>query len=202
MRKQGAYSLFASATRLLSFILITVSLALAMLVVTQRMFTPFHVVISGSMEPQIRTGDAVVMSGLRPSEVKLGQVIIFVDPENGSDYVIHRVVGIDRTGRLPAFKTKGDNNPVRDDWTVSSSQVVGGVFLKVSRFGGFLSFVMTPRGYASCVAIPGMIALSLVFLVSIGELADRRAPGSSWSPAGALPRRSFKPRPTGVSRAG
>lgn len=198
MRKRSAYNFLASATRLFSFVLIAASLLLATLVITQRVFTPFHVVISGSMEPQIKTGDAVILSELSPGEVELGQVIIFRDPDNGTDFVIHRVVGIDRTGRLPAFQTKGDNNPVRDDWEVSSRQLVGGVWLKVSGFGAFLSFLMTPRGYLSLVAIPGIISLSLVFLVSIGELAERRGAGARWTPSRALPSKSFNPGPTGV----
>ncbi len=197
MKRRGTYSLLASATRLFSFVLVAAALALSLLVIGQRIFTPFHVVISGSMEPQIKTGDAVVISDLRPGEVKLGQVIIFHDPEDASDFVIHRVVGIDRTGRAPVFQTKGDNNPVRDDWKVGSGQVVGGVFMRLPGFGQFLNFLMTPRGYMSCVAIPAAVSLSLVFLLSIGELAERRSAGSEWRPR-ALPRKSFNPGPTGI----
>ena len=90
---------------------------------------PILVVSSPSMcvpsDCVLPVGALVVVRGMDPSTVSLGQIIVFMnDPNNPSFLVIHRVVGIvppnetqsPFTGQY-GFKTKGDNNPGPDCWT-------------------------------------------------------------------------------------
>ncbi len=191
MNPRPPLSALASLTRLFSIILISMSLSLALLIIAQREFTPFHAVKGSSMSPQIKSGDAVIIKRVESRDVKAGQVIIFRDPEDHERLVIHRVVAVHDNGDARLFSTKGDNNPVRDPWRISTGAVVGGVALNLPGLGSFLDFITNPRGYLSCVAIPAAVSLSLVFLLGIGEIAEK--PG----PPGKPPKRRFRPPPTG-----
>lgn len=158
--------------RFTAVVLIAVAMAGSFLLISQRVLNPFHVVASNSMYPQIKTGDAVVIKDVNPEEVKVGQVIIFQDPEKNGDYVIHRVVGVEKSGQVCFFTTKGDNNPVADPRKVPTGEVVGEVGAKLPRFGKFLNFLTTPKGYVSCIAVPAGISFFLVICLSIIEKAS------------------------------
>jgi signal peptidase I len=167
-------SLLASITRMLSFALIILALLLAILVITQKVFNPFSVVISDSMWPQIREGDAVILKDIDPSKVKMGEVIVFRDPSNRDQFIIHRVVEVEENKYNTILLTKGDNNPEGDTSKVSAGRVVGGVAFNIPRLGSFLDFLSEPRGYISCIAIPAAVAISLVLLLGIGETAEKK----------------------------
>lgn len=160
------------ATSLLRFIavgLIAFAMACTLLLIFQRVFSPFHLVKSDSMSPQIKTGDAVVVKDIDPTAVTIGQIIIFEDPEQKGQYIIHRVVTIEDAGYVRYFTTKGDANPINDPDRIATGEVVGGVAAKLSGFGVFLDFLGTPKGYVSCIAVPAGVCMVLVFVLSIVE---------------------------------
>jgi signal peptidase I len=161
-----------SAVRLLAIILITVAFSLALLIIIQRVFIPFHPVTGQSMAPQIRGGDAVLIKDIDNDDIEVGKVIIFHDPEDPERLVIHRVVDVDDSGSTTLYTTRGDNNPVSDPWQLSPGRVVGGVALKVPGLGSLLEFLGHPKGYIACVAIPAAVALSLVFLLALAEVSE------------------------------
>jgi signal peptidase I len=176
MAERSFLKAISAALRFLSIALVAMALSLSLLVIAQQVFNPFHVVISDSMSPQIETGDAVILSDLDPGEVKVGQVIIFRDPVQREQFIIHRVVNIEEDGTVRYFTTKGDNNPGPDETRVSPGEIVGGVAMNLPSFGFFLEFLSTARGYLSCIAIPGAVSLALVFLLSLSEkLVSRRS---------------------------
>ena len=169
------------------------SLALAMLVIVQHIFSPFKTVLSDSMAPQYETGDAVVLKEIDKSGIDVGDVIVFRDPEEKSQLVIHRVIAIDSSGPTPMYATKGDCNPVADNWMVSTGEVVGGVMVNLPSFGEFLNLADSPKGYTSFVLVPAFLALALVFFLAFAEkihalLRDARYAISK--------RNSFNPKPT------
>jgi len=90
--------------------------------------------------------------------------------------IVHRVVEVEKDRYNTTLLTKGDNNPEGDISKVTAGQVLGGVALNIPRFGSFLKFVSKPSGYIACIAIPGVMAISLVFLLGIGETADKKKP--------------------------
>jgi signal peptidase len=72
--------------------------------------TPLMYVPTRSMEPSIQVGDLVVIKGVKPSEVKVGDIIVFktgLPPP--TDRVIHRVVEISEENGKLYFTTQGDN---------------------------------------------------------------------------------------------
>jgi signal peptidase len=195
MKRRSVLNFIVSATCFFSVILIAAAMSISLLIIAQRIFEPFHVVVSNSMAPQISKGDAVMIKDIEPNNVKVGQVIVFRDPEQKDEMIIHRVVAVEPSGQAILFTTKGDNNPVDDDWRVSTGEIVGAVGLHVPRFGSFVAFISTSRGYFSCVAIPGAVALALVFLLGIGETAEKRRPKLVRQMA-CPPRPKFDPKPT------
>lgn len=169
MKRGTAFKIFGALVRFTAIILVVVAMSLAMLIVAQRIFNPFHVVVSNSMSPQIKKGDAVVIKDIEPSNVKIGEVIIFRDPEHKEDLVIQRVVRVEDQGGVKFFSTKGDNNPQADNWKISAGEVTGGVAVRLPSFGSFLDLITTPRGYVSIIVIPAVGSILLVMLLAMIE---------------------------------
>jgi len=72
-----------------------------------------YAVLSGSMEPAIPLGAAVVTQPVAPEQVREGDVITFSVTGLVGVVVTHRVIGVERTGLGPTdvrLRTKGDAN--------------------------------------------------------------------------------------------
>lgn len=80
------------------------------------MVTP---VLSGSMRPGFSVGGVVVSQREPLKDIAVRDVIVFQNPIQRTEQMIHRII---KLTRLPdgaiKIKTKGDNNPVPDPWTV------------------------------------------------------------------------------------
>lgn len=79
--------------------------------------SPLVIVISGSMEPVMYRGDVVLLRGVDPKDVHVGDVIVYDAPMYAYP-IIHRVREIktvEINGKLErCFVTWGDNNPAPD----------------------------------------------------------------------------------------
>lgn len=84
-----------------------------------------------SMEPELGAGDLVFVQTVAPEEISAGEIILF---DNGSKMVLHRVVGISRSGDEMQFVTQGDSNRIPDK-PVSDEQIRGKAILKVPKIG-------------------------------------------------------------------
>ena len=96
------------------------------------------VVLSGSMEPAIKTGSLTFID-TSDREVFKGDVISF---RSGGLLVTHRVVEITAEG----YRTKGDNNEVADAGIVKDSSVEGKILFSVPGAGYFLKTAALPAG--------------------------------------------------------
>jgi len=98
--------------------------------------TPFMVVISRSMEPTLKVNDIIVVVGVDPDDIKIGDVIVFRNPTGGPVPIVHRVVDIIT---LPngerGFITKGDNNNLNDPWTLTDEYIIGRVVFVIPQLG-------------------------------------------------------------------
>jgi signal peptidase len=79
-------------------------------------------VVSGSMRPGFAVGGAVISERIPVDQVSLRDVIVFKNPDNPADLMVHRIVKLTRSksGQL-VIKTKGDANNVQDPWTLTIS---------------------------------------------------------------------------------
>ena len=105
------------------------------------------VVLSGSMEPALSPGDAVIVDASGPVEV--GDVITY---RTGTDTVptTHRVVGETDGG----YETKGDANENVDAGTVAPGAIIGRVVLTIPVVGHVILWANTPVGYITLVIGP------------------------------------------------
>ena len=128
---------------------------------------PF-IVLSGSMETQIMTGDIAVVKEIDTNNLKENDIIAFKDNE---DIVItHRIVEILREddGKVK-YKTKGDNNNTEDDGYVYQEQVEGIYKFRVGKLGNLALFIQTPVGMVVCISIPLIMLLLIQWIDSAKE---------------------------------
>ena len=99
-----------------------------------------YVVLSGSMEPEIRTGSiCLINTGYPYDELKLGDVIAFT---NGRISVTHRIYEF-RDGLI---RTKGDANESPDQYFISSGNYLGRYACSIPLAGYAVAWLQTKRG--------------------------------------------------------
>ena len=120
------------------------------------------IVLSPSMEPDIKEGDLIICSKVRAEDVKPGDVISFFDPSGrGTMVVTHKVDKvIEENGKL-YFKTYGINNKNSDGTYDMDSKPVPaenlvGVYtgVRLPEIGNIALFMQTTAGLIVCVVIP------------------------------------------------
>lgn len=90
------------------------------------------VVLSDSMAPRIASGDVVVSARVDPSELQVGQVVLFTRPDGTGARVMHRIVAVQPDGSL---RTRGDANAAADTSAVPADHVLGLPRLRVPYVG-------------------------------------------------------------------
>jgi len=124
------------------------------------------VVLSGSMEPKMSPGDAVIVREVPPSEIEEQDIITF--QRSGSDTpTTHRVIEIQQTENGVGYVTKGDANEERDRETVPHDRVVGEVIFVIPFIGHVIQFANTQAGFLTLVLTP----LALFVISELWELA-------------------------------
>ena len=78
--------------------------------------------IGPSMNPLFKSGDQLQIASCDLEEIRVGDVLVFVSPEDGSK-VVHRVISVDSNG----IRTRGDNCNQPDGWVLSPDCILGRV---------------------------------------------------------------------------
>ena len=95
--------------------------------------TNLEIVVSGSMEPTVKTGSLAVISK-EIEEVKEGDIISY---DLGSKKVLHRVIEVKKEG----FITKGDNNKSEDFGIISNNKVNGKYLFSIPLIGYIILYL-------------------------------------------------------------
>ena len=107
-----------------------------------------YVVMSGSMEPALKTGSVCwINENYAYEDVKVGDVIAFKTPMG--DLVTHRVAETSAEG----YVTKGDANKVNDGIPVDKNNFAGLNVMSVPYIGYAVSFIGTFPGRLICVSL-------------------------------------------------
>jgi signal peptidase len=152
------------------------------------------IVISGSMEPGIMTGDLVIDVPVATSEVAVGDVVSLPSDLTGN-LVTHRVEKIVDTGDGTfQISMKGDNNAASDALDYFVDEQVWHPVLQLSGWGTAVQRITTPA-----VAVPliiGLIALLGITLLLPAPSRGRSAAGDAAAPAAldTVPIRAVAPR--------
>ncbi len=134
---------------------------------------PIVIVVSGSMEPNIREGDLLFVMGANPKDIKNGtaedkngDVIVFDArglwagaPE---EPIVHRVVDKYLVGDTWYFRTKGDANSLPDQELVPESRIIGVVIGGIP-YIGWVKILLTESG----LLIPLLVIVSALLVISI-----------------------------------
>ena len=117
---------------------VTINIALAHALNTEK---PIMAVVSNSMLPTFSRGDLIIVKGVDPKEIKVGDVIVYYNPLTRMP-IVHRVVDIWELEDGRRFITKGDNNAHTDQESgiappVHESWVKGRVVLVIPKLGYF-----------------------------------------------------------------
>lgn len=128
----------------------TLLLAAALpLAIGDRSFT----VRSGSMSPAIDTGDVIVTEPVSPTEVEVGDIVTFRDPEGTDKLYSHRVQSIATEGAEVSFVTRGDANTSIEHWRVPVDGSIGRVVYRVPKLGFAVRWIATPAARQGLIAL-------------------------------------------------
>ena len=122
------------------------------------------VVVSGSMQPDIRKGDLLIAVPVPVADVDVGEVASLRSPSSGN-LVTHRVTAIDRDGSAYLIRMEGDANKVEDPdpYRVEAGTTVLHPVVTVPAAGNLVLLLARPAvSIPLAIAVLALIALSLV----------------------------------------
>ena len=126
---------------------------------------PFMPIFGTSMEPELRTGNLVMIGPVDPTAVKVGDIIIFTIPEavrehyNYPPVIAHRVKTVITQPAL-VFRTKGDNTG-DDPFSVRPQDLKGMVGQQIPYLGFPLLFFQSSQGLIFIIVALSLLAIYL-----------------------------------------
>jgi signal peptidase I len=136
------------------------------------------VVLTGSMEPALDTGDVVITKAIPPGEARVGDIVTFRDPHRGGRLVTHRVRDVSARGSRIGFVTRGDANNASDRWEVGARDEVSRSVVRIPELGHVLSLLHRPAGVVALVFVP-LLALLVLELLGIWRPRREEAEGEA-----------------------
>ena len=124
-------------------------------------YKPF-VVLSGSMEPNIRIGDLIIIKKTDVSTLEKNDIIAFRGDKNL--VTTHRIINVINTGNDVCFETKGDSNNVKDDEIVCSENIEGKYIKRYEKIGSLILFIQEPLGFGMMIMTILLIGI-IIFLI-------------------------------------
>ncbi len=96
-----------------------------------------YVIISGSMEPNLKIGDIVIVKKVDEDQLNVGDIISF---RQGQNVVTHRISQIKNEYGEKVYVTKGDHNNAEDAGTIDYSYIEGKVVNSIKKMGKLVIF--------------------------------------------------------------
>ena len=108
------------------------------------------VIISGSMEPNLKISDIVIIKKCEQNELKENDIISF---RSGQSVITHRINQIIETENGVEYITKGDNNNTKDNGTVKFDDIEGKYIGKIEYLGKVVLYLKNKRVIISIIII-------------------------------------------------
>ena len=141
--------------------IITVLLLMSVLPITGNF--KLKIVLSGSMEPIIKTGSIVVVKPLSTSsgqaDYKIGDIITFQTAIN-KELITHRIYDIKVVGNEPRYITKGDANNAPDQREIIQREIIGKLLFSLPYLGYVVDFAQKPLGFSLIIILPAIAIVS------------------------------------------
>ena len=106
-------------------------------------------VASGSMQPTLSVGDAVLVQKSSTSTLLTGEIISFRSTKNPNIIITHRIIG--RQGSN--FITQGDALATPDP-TISGSQIIGRASAVAPKLGAVMAKMHQPQMLGALIGVP------------------------------------------------
>ncbi|GBE57351.1 signal peptidase I W [bacterium BMS3Abin01] len=123
-------------------------------------------VLSGSMEPQLKVGSVVFIGRVDTDQIREGDIITFSLPvelnqgqPSGQTLVTHRVVAVIEQGRTRLFQTKGDANNDVDARLVDETDVKGRERFDIPYLGYVSHYLRGRSGFLILVSL-GLVIIA------------------------------------------
>lgn len=110
-------------------------------------------VLSGSMEPAIKTGGVVMIKPA--SNYEVGDIVTYQYGRKARNLTTHRIIG----QKDNEFITKGDNNNAADINPIKKEQILGKVVLAVPYAGYIANFTRSKFGLILLIFIPALLII-------------------------------------------
>ncbi len=120
-------------------------------------YKPF-IVLSGSMETEIYTGDLIITKIVKPETLKVNDIIAFKDSEE--TVTTHRIIDIVEDEGINYFITKGDNNNTQDQNLVEYEDVEGIYVLRIPGIGSLMKSLSEPT-----TIIILLLGITIIFIL-------------------------------------
>lgn len=131
-------------------------------------------VMTGSMEPEIRSDSLLVVKKIPPEDIVPGDVISFFSPDPMLEGAVntHRVVRIEKENGRTQFITKGDANVIEDTYPTDASALVGRVVFKSYGLGKAVSLLSNPLVFGIIILLPLLVILLMNLYRAVRIAAD------------------------------
>lgn len=130
-------------------------------------------VLSGSMEPKIKTGSLVFV--LPSANYKPGDVITFKGAGGPKAVpVTHRIVEMKVEHGSPVYVTKGDANNSPDTRQILQNEIIGKELFSVPYFGYAIEVARKPYGFLALIIIPALLIIGDQALTIWREINKKR----------------------------
>ena len=124
-----------------------------------------YVIISGSMQPELKIGDIVVVKKITQEDLKVGDIISF---RHGQSVITHRISRIIEEDGERKYITKGDFNNAEDSESVTYNNIEGKVIRSVPQFGK-IALMLQDK-----IVIIFLIIVLYIYLVYSGKLKKKK----------------------------
>lgn len=134
----------------------------------------FLSVMSGSMEPSIKTGSLIIIKPAKNYSVD--DVITFKSFDSSEDekYTTHRIHQVRDIEDKRYFVTKGDANSSPDMSQVEEGRIIGKLILVIPFLGYLIKYIQTLPGLVLIIIIPATIIVYEEAKKIRGEINEMR----------------------------
>lgn len=116
-------------------------------------------VLSGSMEPTLRTGGMVVDQAITPLDARPGDIVTFNDPEDHERLITHRLRSVRVQGGKAFMVTRGDANDSSERWNVALDAEIGRVAYHLPMLGYVRSWISGSSARLALLVVVGLLGV-------------------------------------------
>jgi signal peptidase len=136
-----------------------------------------NTLVSGSMEPTLKTGSLIVSHPAKAEEIVVGDIITFLPVSVGETMITHRVTRIEKNSAV-SFYTKGDANSKQDPFEIPARNLIGKMCFHIPYCGYFIEFLKTPLGFVFSIIVPS-ISILVMYVFTILRLITETKKGTN-----------------------